>query len=275
VDPSALIFVALAVAWAVYLIPKALEHHDESVRTRTVERFSKGMRVLARRTSSDGSTSELVTPERPSVPASAQTAPAPAPAPRVHREAAARAARRRRNVLGVILLALVVVAVLAGVGVVGWVWTAVPGGLLVAWLVACRLMVKRERRVPVPRPVAEPQPEVARVREIEVVDPVTGEIAVIEVPVAAPAPAAAEEAAATAVAAEPPAEDGMWSPMAVPLPTYVSKPPARRSVRTIDLDATGVWSSGRNDADSAIAREAEEAEQVARQQAETRRAAGS
>ena len=48
-DLSALIFVALAVAWAVYLIPKALEHHEEGARTRTVERFSKTLRVLARR----------------------------------------------------------------------------------------------------------------------------------------------------------------------------------------------------------------------------------
>ena len=44
-DPSALIFVALAVAWAVYLIPKALEHHEEGARTRTVERFSMTLRI--------------------------------------------------------------------------------------------------------------------------------------------------------------------------------------------------------------------------------------
>jgi hypothetical protein len=45
----------------------------------------------------------------------------------------------------------------------------------------------------------------------------------------------------------------------VTLPTYVSKPAAeRRSVRTIDLDATGVWTSGRSDADSALVRDAEE-----------------
>ena len=48
-DLSALIFVALAVAWAVYLIPKALKHHDEVVRSRSVEKFSHTMRVLARR----------------------------------------------------------------------------------------------------------------------------------------------------------------------------------------------------------------------------------
>jgi hypothetical protein len=50
----------------------------------------------------------------------------------------------------------------------------------------------------------------------------------------------------------------------VTLPTYVSKPPARRSVRTIDLDATGVWTSGRSEADSALARDAEAAERVRR-----------
>ena len=49
VDLSALIFVALAVAWAVYLVPKALKHHDDVVRSRSVDRFSHTMRVLARR----------------------------------------------------------------------------------------------------------------------------------------------------------------------------------------------------------------------------------
>ena len=57
----------------------------------------------------------------------------------------------------------------------------------------------------------------------------------------------------------------LWDPVPVTLPTYVSKPAAtRRTVRTIDLDATGVWTSGRTDADSQIAREADEAEKAAR-----------
>ena len=46
---SGIIFVVLAVAWAVYLIPKALRHHDEVARTRSIDRFSTAMRVLARR----------------------------------------------------------------------------------------------------------------------------------------------------------------------------------------------------------------------------------
>ena len=46
---SGLIFVALAIAWAAYLIPKALRHHDDVDRSRSVDRFSDSMRVLARR----------------------------------------------------------------------------------------------------------------------------------------------------------------------------------------------------------------------------------
>ena len=46
-----------------------------------------------------------------------------------------------------------------------------------------------------------------------------------------------------------------WDPVPVTLPTYVSKPVASRSVRTIDLDSTGVWTSGRSEADSALVRD--------------------
>ena len=67
-DLSGLIFVALAVAWAVYLIPKALRHHDEVVRSRSVEKFSHTMRVLARREPVDRRNARLVvTPTRSSV----------------------------------------------------------------------------------------------------------------------------------------------------------------------------------------------------------------
>ena len=63
--------------------------------------------------------------------------------------------------------------------------------------------------------------------------------------------------------------------MPVTLPTYVSKPAATpRSVRTIDLDSDGVWTSGRTEADSQIAREADEAARAKRQQGDGHRAVG-
>jgi hypothetical protein len=71
------------------------------------------------------------------------------------------------------------------------------------------------------------------------------------------------------VAQDVAAAEGLWDPVPVTLPTYVSKPPARRSVRTIDLDATGVWTSGRSESDSVLAREAEAAERVRRQSSRT------
>ena len=64
-----------------------------------------------------------------------------------------------------------------------------------------------------------------------------------------------------------------WDPVSVPLPTYVSKPVATRSVSTIDLDSTGVWSSGRNASDSQLAREAEASERPSPESSE-RRASG-
>ena len=161
-DLSALIFVALAVAWAVYLIPKALKHHDEVVRSRSVEKFSHTMRVLARREPVDRRNARLVVSpvraaQRPPVETKAHATPEPvvaataparraspqASAPVTERASARRAARRRRNVLALITLANAVVIGLAAASVIAWPWVAAPAGLLVAWLVACRALGPR------------------------------------------------------------------------------------------------------------------------------------
>lgn len=245
-DLSALIFVALAVAWAVYLIPKALKHHEDAQQSRTVEAFSSTMRVLARREPVDPKTAQLVVPGRASS--------APPVTPAVARAAAARATKRRRRVLGLLLLANLAVAVAAGLGQLAWAVQAVPVGLLVAWLVACRLMVKKERAVPVRRTDAPAESAAAATAAADD-GPVTEEIAPV---------AAAER------------DPDAWDPVPVTLPTYVDKEAVARSVRTIDLDSTGVWSSGRSEADSRLAREADEAARGDRGgDAEERRAAGS
>lgn len=272
-DLSPLIFVALAVAWAVYLVPQALKHHDEVVRSRSVDRFSHTMRVLARREPVSRTSSRLVvTPGRtPSAPvvttkassAAAESAPAPKPLPpAVRREAARRAARRRRRVLIALTLGLVAVVVLAAASVLAWPYVAIPGTLMVAWLVACRLMVRRERGVSGPLSRIPSVPVAAQAQAAEVAEEAddlseelsedTAEVAVVEAPLAEPA-------AGPDPHVPDPAAPGLWNPVPVTLPTYVSKPAAeRRSVRTIDLDATGVWTSGRTDADAALVREAEE-----------------
>ena len=274
-DLSALIFVALAVAWAVYLVPKALKHHDDVARTRSVDRFSHTMRVLARREPVNRRTARLVvTPGQPATAVEVvdvvEVVEVVGTEPvstrdvlRAQHLAAVRAAKRRLRVVCLILFAHIVVGTLAGLGVVAWPWLAAPAAVLVVWLVACRLMVKRERsasaapaRVSLQVPVDVVETELDR-------GPVTEEIAAVE-----PAPAEAAP--------------GGWDPMPVTLPTYVSKEQATpRTVRTIDLDSTGVWTSGRSAADSQLAREAEQADradraaQAARKAADEKRASGS
>ncbi|MDN4159907.1 divisome protein SepX/GlpR [Nocardioides abyssi] len=290
-DLSALIFVALAVAWAVYLIPKALKHHDDVQRSRSVDRFSDTMRVLARREPAGSRGGRLVvTPGRPADEAVVVTKPSvrvPAGSPSVRRAAAAQAARRRRRVLGGVLVLNAVVVGLAATSVVTWWWVAAPVSVLVAWLVACRLMVRQERsarrpaaRIPV---VAEPVEQPA-----QEADAPAAEAAPAEVP-AAEAPEQVDDDTqgfeAVRVEDQPrvvPAEvdPSLWEPVPVTLPTYVTKPAApRRTVRTIDLDATGVWTSGRTDADAAIAREADQAARAAKKSqaasADDHRAVGS
>ncbi|MGI8523302.1 MAG: divisome protein SepX/GlpR [Nocardioides sp.] len=266
---SGLIFVALAIAWAVYLIPKALRHHDDAVSSRSIDRFSSTMRVLARRDAVSRKDARLVvTPSRaassPVVtikPSSAKPSPAlPPPVPEaeqraVQRESTRRATRRRRHVLALILFANAVVASLAAAPVIFWWYVAIPAGLLVAWLVACRLMVKKERAWTPSLLVPRTAPDVAPASESDAADTdaaeadpdVTGEIAEV----------------AEAAEAEP-SDPARWDPVPVTLPTYVNMPAARRTVRTIDLDSSGVWTSGRSEVDSALAREAENAERVRR-----------
>jgi hypothetical protein len=263
VDPSALIFVALAVAWAAYLIPQALRHHEDAVRSRSVDRFSRTMRVLARREPVSRRDARLVvSPGRaPSAPivttkhTSARTPTARA----ASRETAQRAARRRRRVLGLIVVSLLATIGVAAYGPIQWWYVAVPAGLLMAWLVACRLMVRGERGRRTTRPVTG-SPETVHVAGAgSDVDEAIDEL---------------EDTTQTPAITDP----SLWDPMPVTLPTYVSAPAAQRSVRTIDLDSTGVWTSGRTEADTVIARQAELDERARRDAAhaeQQRRATGS
>ncbi|MGF9755176.1 hypothetical protein AAII07_08230 [Microvirga sp. 0TCS3.31] len=317
-DLSALIFVALAVAWAVYLIPKALKHHDEVVRSRSVEKFSHTMRVLARREPVDRRNARLVVSPiraalRPPVETKAHAEPEVVAAsvttevtrevtatvstgrtpssrasrplsPVAERASARRAAKRRRNVLALVLLANAVVVGLAVATVVAWPWVAAPVAVLVAWLVACRVSVRAERRQRALRSAIEVGVPPVVEEELDDAD-VTGEITVTPPQprvTDAPVEAAAAEPAVASPAADAPAVVtgevqvvGGWDMVPTTLPTYVSKPAAqRRTVSTIDLDSTGVWSSGHHDGDSALARSAEQSAQAARKAGETRRASG-
>jgi hypothetical protein len=283
VDLSALIFVALAAAWAIYLIPKALKAHEVDAQTRSVDDFSDRLRVLARRDAVSAGQAELVVEGAPrsgaegdepaghdaaveaeEVPGSSTSGDRPVLADRG--PAARRAAARRRRVLGVLLAFLTVTGALAGFGVIGGWWLVAPAALVVAWLVACRFSVRSERAARAPQRVRKRRRTLAD-EELAAEDEVAAEVSVDEAGTEEFAPVV--EAEATEVA------DGGWDPVPITLPTYVAKEEVGRTVRTIDLDATGVWSSGRNEADSQLAREASETERTEKDEQSERRATGS
>jgi hypothetical protein len=281
VDLSAVIFVVLALAWAAYLIPKALKHHDDMASDRLIEGHSDKVRILSRKArAAAAEVAEAVAPAPkpaydvaadPGYPAR-KSEPVPQPAaPVVSRATARKAARRRRRVLGVLVLALVVVWGLTWFAYLP-IWApGVPGALVVAWLVVARLSVrKQQRRRPMSRvavaPVSdEAAPVAPRATPVEhasnadefldrLADEDTTGIAREEI----------EEALAS--------DGSLWDPLPMTLPTYVNKARARRTVRTIEL--TGISSSGHSETDSTLAREAAESARADEEATERRKAAG-
>jgi hypothetical protein len=299
---SGIIFVVLAVAWAVYLIPKALKHHDEVARTRSIDRFSTAMRVLARREPVNRRDARLVVsparaatnprvlaPTRQSA-AVAVDQPDETPAPvtvavkpavsrarlEARRKAARAAARRRRHILTFLLLCTVLTTVAASLAFVPWWSVAVPGGLTVAYLVLCRTQVRRESLHDfevLSEDTAQPGDVTVvprRAVRVEAQDGTPRQPAAPAVAQAAPVDEHGvadfddtEDTVGIPVALLDaiviPTDDGgsLWDPLPVTLPTYVSKPKAKRTVRTIDLGEPGTWTSGRTAEDSQIVAQAQ------------------
>ncbi|MDQ6688403.1 MAG: hypothetical protein M3Z50_12490 [Actinomycetota bacterium] len=248
-DLSAIIFVVLAVAWAGYLIPKALAHHDEMARSRSVDRFSHKIRVLSRHRG-DGSAVSIETVEDVVVETGPAELPARLPAEtRLPTRAAARkAARRRRRVLGLLVLALAIVGALAYLAYVPLWSPAIPAGLALGFLVIARISVRRTQgRSPARIAPTVVFPTVAAAPHEVDADLDTEDTQGIS-----------RDELAAAVTAPAGDEGSLWDPLPVTLPTYVGKARARRTVRTIELTQTGVTSSGRSEADSALVREAEQ-----------------
>ena len=228
-DLSGLIFVVLAVGWAAYLIPRALRHHEEIAASRPVDNFSDTMRVLER---TPATMKALLTPPAPTE---------ATPSPRARRTSRpSTPARRRRRVLALLLVVTAATGVAAYLAYLPAWSPAIPGALVVAWLVLCRLMVRKGAAVrrPVARTTVAAEGHQAISLGVEPVETVLPPTSSVVEPVET--------------------DDGsLWDPLPLTLPTYVSKPAARRTVRTIDLTQTGVTSSGHQAEDTELARKAD------------------
>ncbi|WP_233580515.1 divisome protein SepX/GlpR [Streptomyces triticirhizae] len=159
----------------------------------------------------------------------------------------ARVLARRRRTTMVLFLAFTLLGIFAVSTSTSLLWLpAIPGLLLVAYMVHLRKQERRRWAVAVDRRRAEEAARRLRERSQ-----------------ATPAPAATPEKPARAVveqtdhaewvddqqrdhaaAPEDPAQG--WDPAPVPLPTYVKAPVAPRTSRGVDLDAPDTWSAARS-----------------------------
>lgn len=243
------LIVAFVVAiWAAYFVPLVLRRYDEASTSSSLEDLSPLSRVITRPTAAA---------EVDDAPEPTPAVDEPTPRPRVTRTAARRAARRRRRTLLTLLAATAIVGGLVAFRVIP-IWSiAIPAGLVLTWLVACRVQVRDERGVSTKRvkkskrsrrskraapasSVDDDESTVIVSGQVEDVNP--GRRHVMEsTPLESDALDEQLVIAAPSVATT---GDLVWDPLPVTVPTYVTKPRAGRTVRTIDFAQPGAWTSG-------------------------------
>jgi flagellar basal body-associated protein FliL len=259
-------FAVVVVAWAMYLVPMALRRHDQAARSRSIERFSSTMRVLSRRSPDDD---RVVRPSlRPDAPEAVV-----AELERPTRAAMKAAAARRRRVVTVLLAVTIVVAVVAAFAYLPW-WSAmVPAFLVIGFLWLARRQVRLANEAYWDY-VANSRPEASNVvpRTAVRVDASHGaqrppleddDEPTVTLTAEQVAAAAAAEQRVVAVSMQTADGDSLWDPLPVTLPTYVDKPIARRTIRTIELSDPGLFSSGHSEADSQTVANASQADAAA------------
>lgn len=249
--------------WAAYFVPLVLRRYDEAGKTASVQEAGATGRVIAAARSvvsdTDVSEPEAATPQK------SPTAPSAAPHVPLDRPAARLAARRRRRTLQTLLGLLALTVAAAFTPYVPWLAVAAPATLIVAWLVACRIQVRGERglsvpqapRVRIPRPTSKKRASQSaaatsapRTPDQEDTIVVSGQFEEVdpgrkhEMERVALGEDALDDQIVIAVPSVSTTGEALWDPLPVTLPTYVTKPRAGRTVRTIDFAQPGAWTSG-------------------------------
>jgi Ca2+/Na+ antiporter len=217
---TGVIFGVIAVAWLVYLVPYFLKRKADPSTDEVdpAQPFSATVTIVRRGSSL----------------ATAEEGTAIVSTPLTRRAALyelgqieRQAASRRRRVLLVLVLAVLVVSVPTALGILLWWAPIIPAGLLLAFLVVARFSVRAMRR-----------DLAARAKRIcDSSDELTVAIEVLSED---------EDAAEGSVELTAPVSrpGSLWDPIPITSPTYVSKPLAPRTVRTIDLSAPLPVASG-------------------------------
>lgn len=247
---SGLIIAFVVAVWAAYFVPLVLRRYDEAGRNESVEDAGRTGRVITPPSTATPSTS----PQTKAPTVTETVAPQPVaqtPSAPLDRPAARLAARRRRRTLLTLVALLAVTTGLAFAGVIPWLIDLGPLVLIAAWLVACRVQVRHERGISAPKadrrstasaPArrSEDEETVVLSGQLEDVDP--GRPHVMET--VALAEDALEDQIVIAVPSVSTTGEALWDPLPITVPTYVTKPRAGRTVRTIDFTQPGTWTSG-------------------------------
>jgi hypothetical protein len=224
VGTTGVIFAAIAVAWVAYLVPHFVRRRDDEELDDSdpADRFSESMRIVRHGTAPllDHDLEEIA-PFEVSTPQTRRAA-----INDLRRLEGLASARRRRVLLG-LMAALSGVIGLCGANLIPW-WTiAIPGGLLLIFVVVARISVRLMRtRLDM------------RYREIQHGDD-ESTIFLSRKDFPTSAADAHRASVKTDLASTPGA---LWEPVPITMPTYVSKPLAPRTVRTIDLSGPGASS---------------------------------
>jgi hypothetical protein len=228
VGTTGLIFAAIAIAWLAYLVPHFVRRRDDESLPDAdpADRFADSMRIIR------NGTAPLLDQDLERIPTYEVSTPHTRRAAirDLHRQEMVAAARRRR-VLLVLLATLSLVVGLGATGIVDWWTVAIPGGLLVAFAIGARISVGAIRRSVDARysQIRNGSNESTIFLSREDLAAVTG---------AATSPSTAD---GTRTKADPTKSVGaLWDPVPITKPTYVSKPLAPRTVRTIDLSGPTV-----------------------------------
>jgi hypothetical protein len=230
VGTTGVIFAAIAIAWLAYLVPHYVRRRDDETIEEPVDptnRFADSMRVVRHGTAPllDQDLEEIETYEV-STPQTRRAAIDDL------RRRESLAALRRRRVLLVLMAGISLVIGVCAVELIPWWSIAIPGGLLVIFVVVARISVTFMTRS-----------LDARYRQIaHGSDESTIFLSVkkAEDRLAKTSDSATEDGDASE------SKSGVfWDPVPITKPTYVSKPLAPRTVRTIDLSGPPVAPANR------------------------------
>ena len=224
-----MIFAAIAVAWLAYLVPHFVRRRDDDEElddSDPAHRFSDSMRIVRHGTAPllDHDLEEIA-PFEVSTPQTRRAAINDL------RRLERLAASRRSRVLLSLLAMLSGVIGFCAVHLTPWWTTAIPGGLLVIFVVVARFSVRIMQRS-----LDNRYREIHRGSNESTIflsrkDLLKG----------------GPDAHHPSSKAEVSKPGALWDPIPITMPTYVSKPLAPRTVRTIDLSGPGVASSERHE----------------------------